>query len=92
MAKDKQEIKVAILDLYDGIANQGMRCFQDILERYKTTHHLNLTYQVFDVRKSNHVPGTEFDIYISSGGPGSPIDSEDSEWENNYFDLIDRID
>ena len=92
MAKDKQEIKVAILDLYDGIANQGMRCFQDILERYKTTHHLNLSYQVFDVRKSNEVPGTDFDIYISSGGPGSPIDSEDSDWENNYFDLIDRID
>jgi GMP synthase-like glutamine amidotransferase len=92
MITDKQEIKVAILDLYDGIANQGMRCFQDILERYKATHNLNLSYRVFDVRKSNEVPGTDFDIYISSGGPGSPIDSEDSDWENNYFNLIDRID
>jgi GMP synthase-like glutamine amidotransferase len=92
MTTEQQEIKVAILDLYDGIANQGMRCFQDILERYKATHNLNLSYRVFDVRKSNEVPGTDFDIYISSGGPGSPIDSEDSAWENNYFNLIDRID
>ena len=86
-----QEIKVAILDLYDGIANQGMRCFQDILDRYKTANGLNLSYQVFDVRKSNEIPGTGFDIYISSGGPGSPIDSEGSDWENNYWNLIDRI-
>ena len=89
---NKQEIKVAIIDLYDGIANQGMRCFQDILDRYKAEHQLNLSYQVFDLRKNNQVPGTNFDIYISSGGPGSPLDSEGSEWENNYWELIDQID
>ncbi|WP_345954860.1 GMP synthase [Mucilaginibacter sp. PAMB04168] len=89
---DTTSIKVAILDLYAGHPNQGMRCFQDILVRYKTDGQLNLSYQVFDVRGANEVPGTEFDIYISSGGPGSPIDSEGSDWENNYFKLIDAID
>ena len=79
MKTETQEIKVAILDLYDGIANQGMRCFQDILDRYKATNGLNLSYQVFDVRKSNQVPDTGFDIYISSGGQGRPIDSEGSD-------------
>jgi GMP synthase-like glutamine amidotransferase len=88
---DKQEIKVAVLDLYDGIANQGMRGFQEILERYKAKHQLNLTYKIFDVRQQNEIPGTEFDIYISSGGPGSPVDSEGSEWENSYFNLIDAL-
>ena len=92
MTTAKQEIKVAIIDLYDGVANQGMRCFQDILDRYSTKHQLNLSYQVFDLRKNNQVPGTGFNIYISSGGPGSPTDSEGSEWENNYWTLIDQID
>jgi GMP synthase-like glutamine amidotransferase len=92
MITDKQEIKVAILDLYNGHPNQGMRCFQDILNRYRDVNDLNLTYQVFDVRKDEQVPGTDFDIYISSGGPGSPIDSEGSAWEAKYFDLIDQID
>ena len=87
----KQPIKVAILDLYDGIANEGMRGFREILERYKIQHDLNLSYEVFDVRKKVEVPGTEFDIYISSGGPGSPIDSEGSEWEKKYFNLIDKL-
>lgn len=88
---DKQGIKVAVLDLYDGVANEGMRGFREILERYKTKNDLNLSYEVFDVRGKAEVPGTNFDIYISSGGPGSPIDSEGSEWENRYFNLVDKL-
>ena len=85
------EIRVAILDLYDGFANEGMRGFRDILERYKDKHGLNLSYTVFDVRKKAQVPGLEFDAYISSGGPGSPLDSEGTEWEKKYFQLIDKL-
>jgi GMP synthase-like glutamine amidotransferase len=88
---DKQGIKVAVLDLYDGVANEGMRGFREILERYKTKNDLNLSYEVFDVRGKAEVPGTDFDIYISSGGPGSPIDSEGSDWENRYFNLVDKL-
>jgi len=88
---EKPEIKVAILDLYDGIANEGMRGFREILERYKIKTGLNLSYEVFDIRKRVEVPSTDFDIYISSGGPGSPIDSEGTEWEKKYFQLIDKL-
>lgn len=84
------EIKVAILDLYDGIANEGMRGFRDILNRYKAKHDLNLTYKIFDVRRGCEVPGLDFDIYISSGGPGSPL-PEGTEWEKKYFRLTDRL-
>ena len=88
---DKQPIKVAILDLYDGVENEGMRGFREILQRYKAKNDLNLSYEVFDVRQKVEVPGTEFDIYISSGGPGDPLESEGSEWEKKYFGLIDRL-
>lgn len=86
----KPEIKVAILDLYNGIANEGMRGFQDILNRYKAQHNLNITYKIFDVRRGCEVPGLDFDIYISSGGPGSPLD-EGTEWEKKFFRLTDRL-
>jgi GMP synthase-like glutamine amidotransferase len=88
---DKNPIKVAILDLYDGTANEGMRGFRDILQRYRAKNNLNLIVEEFDVRGKAEVPGTGFDIYIVSGGPGSPIDSEGSEWENNYFNLTDTL-
>ena len=89
--KDKHPVKVAILDLYDGIENEGMRGFREILDRYRIKHNLDLSFEVFDVRKKTEVPGTGFDIYISSGGPGSPIDSEGTEWEKKYFNLIDKL-
>jgi len=88
---DKQPIRVAILDLYDGIENEGKRGFREILQYYKAKNNLDLTYKVFDVRQKAEVPGTDFDIYISSGGPGSPLDSEGTEWENKYFRLTDKL-
>ncbi|MDF2430560.1 MAG: hypothetical protein JWP44_191 [Mucilaginibacter sp.] len=87
----KQPIKVAILDLYDGIENEGMRGFAEILDRYKKKNNLNLSCEVFDVRRKVEVPDTGFNIYISSGGPGNPIDSEGTEWEKKYFGLIDKL-
>ena len=90
-AQDKTGIRVAIIDLYNGIANQGMRGFQDILTRYKTRRRLNLTYQVFDTRGNNELPGPDFDIYISSGGPGSPLESAGTAWDTAYFKLIDQL-
>jgi GMP synthase-like glutamine amidotransferase len=89
MNTDKPEVRVAILDLYDGVANEGMRGFRDILDRYRVQHNLDLSYQIFDVRRKGQVPDTSFDVYISSGGPGSPLDSEGTEWEKKYFRLID---
>jgi GMP synthase-like glutamine amidotransferase len=91
MNTDKQEIRVAILDLYDGIENEGMRGFRDILDRYKVKHNLNLKYEVFDVRRKVQVPDINFDVYISSGGPGDPLASEGTEWEKKYFQLIDNL-
>jgi len=87
----KQTIKVAVLDLYNGIENEGMRGIREVLQRYKVQNDLDLTYQVFEVRRNCDMPGTDFDIYISSGGPGSPLDTEGSEWEKKYFGLITAL-
>jgi len=91
MQTEKTEIKVAIIDLYDNYPNQGMRNFMELVERYREQHQVNLTYQVFDLRAKNEIPDTSFDVYISSGGPGSPIDTADTEWEAKYWNLIDAI-
>ena len=91
MGTEKQQIKVAILDLYDGIENEGMRGFREILQHYREKNDLELNFETFDVRKKCEVPGIDFDIYISSGGPGSPLDTEGTEWEKKYWNLIDKL-
>ncbi|MBS1665000.1 MAG: GMP synthase, partial [Bacteroidetes bacterium] len=87
----RKRVKVAILDLYEGQANQGMRCIRELLGEYGQRHNLLLEYDEFEVRLEKKVPGLSYDIYISSGGPGSPLDSEGSAWEQVYFEWLGGI-
>ncbi|HEY4206158.1 MAG TPA: GMP synthase [Puia sp.] len=82
------KIRVAILDLYEGHPNQGMRCIRELLDQYRLENGLDLDYDEFDVRLQKKTPDLSYDIYISSGGPGSPLDSEGSEWERLYFEWL----
>lgn len=88
---ENRTIKVAILDLYEGQANQGMRCIRDIINQYGESNHLSIEYDEFDVRLKKETPGINYDIYISSGGPGSPLESEHSEWEQKYFTWLHGV-
>ena len=85
------QIKVAILDLYEGHPNQGMRCIRELLDQYGAEHGIDLVYDEFEVRLRREVPDLSYDIYISSGGPGSPLDSEGSPWEEAYFGWLSLV-
>ena len=87
----KNKVKVAILDMYDGADNQGMRCLREILNIYGELNDLNLTWDEFEVRTSQEIPNMDYDIYISTGGPGSPLDSKGSSWETHYFNWLQNI-
>jgi GMP synthase-like glutamine amidotransferase len=86
MKKNNHSIRVAVLDLYDNLPNQGMRCIQEIISAQdKKVNGHPVTYDVYDTRAKAEVPDLSYDIYISSGGPGSPHDGEGKEWETKYF-------
>lgn len=84
-------MKIAILDLYDGETNEGMRCIKQLVEEFKAESSFTVTSQVFDVRKNLEIADLSYDVYISSGGPGSPLTSVGSSWEQNYFGLMNDI-
>ena len=79
-------LKLAILDMNAGVANQGMRCIKEIANQYID----QIDWQVFDVRAKAEVPDTSFDMYISSGGPGHPLEG-DGHWDRKYYALIDAL-
>ena len=85
------KLKIAILDLYEGVANQGMRCIREILNQFSETCQFDTQVDEFEVRLEKQVPGMEYDIYISSGGPGSPLDTVGSEWEKVYFNWLNKV-
>ncbi len=87
----KRTLRIAILDLYEGVANQGMRGLRAIIEKFGEINDLNIVLDEFEVRLENKVPDLNYQIYISSGGPGNPLESEGLEWEKHYFDWLSSV-
>lgn len=80
-------LKLAILDMYNGEPNQGMRCIFDIIGRF---NHM-LEFRIFDVRGKSEFPEiNDYDIYISTGGPGNPLIG-DGKWDLKYYAFIDAL-
>ncbi|SPY31739.1 Uncharacterised protein [Oligella urethralis] len=67
------EIRIAILDMNNNHPNQGMRNIKGISETFKANSGYQVSIEIFDVRHKYEMPKIEdFDIFISSGGPGNP--------------------
>jgi homoserine O-succinyltransferase len=89
---NKQQIKVATIDLYNNERNEGMRCIREIVtDADKNNPNIDLNYDVFETRYNGDVPDLSYDIFISSGGPGSPFEDENKQWDKDYFTLLDKI-
>lgn len=88
---ERKSVKVAILDLYEGFANQGMRCIRTILKEWAENNDLELHSDEFDVRLKNELPDTSYDIYISSGGPGDPLISRFDDWDIAWSRWLDKM-
>ncbi len=76
---------MAILDMNNNVENMGIASIKRIADRF-----VIIDYEVFDVRNKHEIPGLDFDIYISSGGPGDPLET-DGVWDKEYYSLMDRI-
>lgn len=88
---ENRSVRIAILDLYEGQANQGMRCIRQIIKDWAEQNALDVQSTEFDVRLKNEVPDTSFDIYISSGGPGDPLSSRFEDWDIAWCKWVKEI-
>ncbi|MES2519217.1 MAG: GMP synthase [Bacteroidota bacterium] len=86
----QKPLKIAILDMYDNVPGEGMRCIVNLVNEFQSSEGINVETKIFNVRANNELPDLSYDIFISSGGPGSPLASEEV-WEKPYFELIDSI-
>jgi homoserine O-succinyltransferase len=84
---NKKKITIALLDMYDGVPNQGMRCLIDIINRFSPL----VSFKIYDVRGKCELPEIDqYDIYISTGGPGNPLVG-DGTWDIKYYEFIDAL-
>lgn len=90
--RNENTIKIAIIDLNKGKENQGLKSLQNILTEYSETHSLSFETTVFELRVNGEIPHLDFDIYFSTGGPGSPFDGHGKKWEADFFGLLSDLD
>lgn len=81
----KERLKLAILDMNNDQPNQGLRCIKEIANLFSE----DVDFTVFNVRAKAEIPDTSYDIYISSGGPGSPLDK--GAWRKPYLNLMQEL-
>lgn len=84
---NKKKVTIALLDMYNGVPNQGMRCLIDIINRFNPL----VSFKIYDVRGKCELPEIDkYDIYISTGGPGNPLVG-DGAWDTKYYEFIDAL-
>jgi GMP synthase-like glutamine amidotransferase len=71
--------------MYDGTKNLGMKSIESIIRMFP-----EFEYTIYDVRGKCEVPGLDYDVYICSGGPGSPIE-RGGLWMRAYSNLVDKL-
>lgn len=86
-----KNVRIALLDMNNNQVNQGFKNIKEISENFQKQSEENISITGFDVRHKNEIPNIEdFDLFISSGGPGDPH-REGFEWEQKFADLLDAV-
>ncbi|MEC3877361.1 type 1 glutamine amidotransferase [Chryseobacterium salviniae] len=86
------DIRIALLDMNNNQVNQGFKNIKEISEAFRqSSKGENVSITTFDVRFKNEIPDIkDFDIFISSGGPGNPH-REGFEWEDRFSNFLDSV-
>ena len=87
----KRKYRIAVLDMNAGHPNEGMRCIELLVGNFLSQKDIKGKYDVFEVRIKSEIPKLkDYDIFISSGGPGTPLEMGEA-WENAYFNFLDTV-
>ena len=78
--------QVAILDMNNNTPNQGIRCLKALIAK------AGLEAVIYEARYKNEYPEiAQYDIIISSGGPGDPVACMDTDWGIRFGSFMDQL-
>jgi GMP synthase-like glutamine amidotransferase len=80
----------------NGVDNQGIRCFRGVLRQFfervvAANPGLETRVEYVQPRNLGELPADDADLYLSSGGPGSPFDGQDEAWSLGYRKFVDNL-
>ncbi len=89
-------LRLCIVDMNNAHVNQAMRCLRGIASQFfarVTAQNPDLPCELYEVspRDTNHPVPRDCDLYLSSGGPGSPFDGDDQPWYADYGHFSNEV-
>lgn len=89
-------LAVCLIDMNNGVENQGIRCFKGIIDRFfdtvrRANPDIAITFSHVEPRNKGERAPRAADLYLSSGGPGSPFDGYDEPWCTSYREFLDEL-
>jgi len=89
-------LRLCIVDMNNAHVNQAMRCLRGLAASFfaqATARNPDLSCELVEVSPrdtGNPVP-RDCDLYLSSGGPGSPFDGDGQPWLDDYGRFSDHV-
>lgn len=89
-----EPLRVSLVDMNNGVANEAIRCFRRLVTAFvgrvrAANPRLTVHLDHIQPRNLGEVPSHQVDLFVSSGGPGSPHDGWDQPWCTAYRKFLD---
>jgi homoserine O-succinyltransferase len=89
-------LRLCIVDMNNAHVNQAMRCLRGLVATFfgrVKSENPALACELVEVspRDTNNPVPRDCDLYLSSGGPGSPFDGDGMPWAGDYGRFTDDI-
>lgn len=89
-------LRLCLVDMNNGVANQATRCFRRIFDAFSqkvrvANPGLEITFKHVQPRNLGELPDQDVDLVMSSGGPGSPFDGYEDAWCTGYRKFLDSV-
>jgi GMP synthase-like glutamine amidotransferase len=87
---------VCLVDMNNGHVNQAMRCLRGIVYNFfehvrRSNPSLPCVLGEVSPRDTGNAVPRDYDLYISTGGPGSPYDGDGMPWVTDYSEFLDVV-
>ena len=96
MSPRSASLRVGVIDMNAGHTNEAIRCIGVLVDQFfarvrEANPGIALDKVRVSPRDQPEVPPDDCDLYLSSGGPGSPFDGDGQKWVDDYGAFLDRV-
>jgi homoserine O-succinyltransferase len=92
----KPKVRVCLVDMNAGLKNEAMRCLRGHVDSFaaavrETNPYVEVERVEVSPRDRGDIIVRDADLYLCSGGPGSPFDAEGTFWDADFRSFLDGV-